>query len=121
MNTCTKQTVIEKISTQNNQTPSQAKYFSEEYLNKEFDIFLDLASNNYLDQPYGKFLNFPIGASWPTHGNNGLFETSTMMGEMQIDNDAYNSYAKILVANQEVKRKLLEGFNFSLKQKKFMQ
>jgi hypothetical protein len=78
----------------------QAKYFSEDYLNKEFDIFLNLVSNSYLDKLYGDILNFNSGGTWSTHGQSGLFETSTRIDKMQIDNVAYNSEMKILVANE---------------------
>lgn len=39
----------------------RAKYFSEDYLNKEFDIFWGLVSDAYLDQYYGQFFDIKPG------------------------------------------------------------
>lgn len=76
------------------------RFFSEEYLNKEFDIFLGLSSDEYLDFLYGRFLDFPTGGQWATHGNSGLFENSTLLHKMQMDNLAYNENRGILIANE---------------------
>ncbi len=76
------------------------KYFSEDYLNKEFDIFLNLCSDNYLDYIYSKFTNFNSGGRWSTHGNSGLFSCSTDISEMQMDNLAYNITENMLIANE---------------------
>ncbi|MEN6669939.1 hypothetical protein AAJP47_06140 [Psychrobacter sp. B38] len=78
----------------------RVKFFSEDYLNKEFDIFLSLCSDNYLDQLYGQFITFVQGGSWSTHGNSGIFEFSTELKVMYMDNLAYNHQANILVANE---------------------
>ncbi len=76
------------------------KYFSEDYLNKEFDIFMNLASDDYLDDLYKNYLDFELGGEWVTHGNGGMFEYSTMIKEMAMDNLAYNDQRQVLVANE---------------------
>lgn len=78
----------------------RVKYFSEDYLNKEFDIFLSLVSDTYLDQFYKQYIEFQSGHSWSTHGNSGLFEYSTELTAMYMDNLAYNAKSNILVANE---------------------
>ena len=78
----------------------RVRFFSEDYLNKEFDIFLSLCSDDYLDQFYGQFMTFEQGGSWSTHGNSGMFEFSTELKAMYMDNLAYNHQANILVANE---------------------
>lgn len=75
-------------------------FFSEDYLNKEFDIFLSLCSDVYLDLFYRQFMDFEQGGSWSTHGNSCLFEYSTELKSMAMDNLAYNHHANILVANE---------------------
>ena len=76
------------------------KFFSEDYLNKEFDIFLGLANDDYLDSLYGRYLDFQSGGRWTTHGNGGLFEYSTGIDQMFMDNLAYNHDMRLLVANE---------------------
>lgn len=78
----------------------RVKFFSEEYLNKEFDVFLSLCSDNYLDQFYGQFMSFDQSGSWSTHGNSGIFEASTELKAMYMDNLAYNHQSNVLVANE---------------------
>lgn len=78
----------------------RAKYFSEDYLNKEFDIFWSLASDTYLDTFYGSFFDFETGGRWYCHGNSGLFANSTGIESMQMDNLSYNPESKLLVANE---------------------
>lgn len=78
----------------------RAKFFSEDYLNKEFDIFWGLASDTYLDQFYGRFFSFSKGGRWFCHGNSGLFSNSTRITDMQMDNLSYNPDQKLLVANE---------------------
>ena len=75
-------------------------FFSEDYLNKEFDIFLSLCSDVYLDLFYQQFIVFEPNKSWSTHGNSGLFETSIELKAMYMDNLAYNHQANLLVANE---------------------
>lgn len=78
----------------------RVKYFSEDYLNKEFDIFLSLSSDLYLDKFYKQYIDFEPNHAWSTHGNSGLFEYSTELTAMFMDNLAYNQDSNILVANE---------------------
>jgi len=78
----------------------RAKFFSEDYLNKEFDIFRALVSDRYLDAFYRQFTQIVGNGSWFTHGNSGIFGYSTGIDEMQMDNLSYNPTEAILVANE---------------------
>ena len=78
----------------------RAKYFSEDYLNKEFDIFWILVSDRYLDAFYRQFTHIKGGGRWSTHGNSGLFYYSTGITKMQMDNLSYNETEALLVANE---------------------
>jgi len=78
----------------------RVRYFSEDYLNKEFDIFLSLSSDKYLDKFYKQFVSFDECNTWSTHGNSGLFEYSTKLTAMFMDNLAYNQKSNWLVANE---------------------
>ncbi len=77
----------------------RAKFFSEDFLNKEFDVFMALASDQYLNQFYGRFASIQTGGSWATHGQSQRYEQSTLI-PMQMDNLAYNRSEGILVANE---------------------
>ncbi|MBF0657207.1 hypothetical protein IPZ60_00455 [Psychrobacter sp. NG25] len=105
----TKMTESEQLETYSTQTMGicnvreavrRVKFFSEDYLNKEFDIFLSLCSDVYLDLFYQQFINFEPSGSWSTHGNSGMFENSTELKAMYMDNLAYNNQANVLVANE---------------------
>ncbi|WP_413518873.1 hypothetical protein [Psychrobacter glacincola] len=78
----------------------RVKFFSEDYLNKEFDIFLNLCSDSYLNLLYAQFINFDQSGSWSTHGNSGIFEYSTELNAMFMDNLSYNHEANVMVANE---------------------
>lgn len=78
----------------------RARFFSENYLNKEFDIFWGLVSDAYLDSFYSRLFPLPAGGRWFSHGNSGLFASSTQISDMQMDNLSYNHDMKILVANE---------------------
>lgn len=78
----------------------RVKFFSEDYLNKEFDIFWTLVSDKYLDSYYSQFTTIKGDGRWFTHGNSGLFACSTDISEMQMDNLAYNPTEGLLVANE---------------------
>lgn len=78
----------------------RVKFFSEDYLNNEFDIFINLCSDVYLDAFYQQFIDFNSGCSWSTHGNSGLFSYSAEIDAMYMDNLAYNHNSKVLVANE---------------------
>jgi len=62
-----------------NEALRRSKFFSEDYLNKEFDVFLSLCSNSYLDKLYFEVMGdlddikeFKLGQNWTTHGNGGI-------------------------------------------------
>ena len=78
----------------------RVKFFSENYLNKEFDIFWSLASDSYLDAFYSQFTKIVGGGSWFCRGNGGVFKKSTGLSEMQMDNLSYNPTEDLLVANE---------------------
>jgi hypothetical protein len=78
----------------------RAKFFSEDYLNKEFDIFWTLASDKYLDSFYGQFTRIKGGGQWSAHGNSGLFQANTGILEMQMDTLSYNETEALLIANE---------------------
>jgi hypothetical protein len=81
------------------------RYFSEDYLNKEFDIFFNLVSDTYLNTFYSKIFSLKNG-EWSTHGNGKSFKEFTLSVDskfaniLQMDNLAYNEKAKILIANE---------------------
>ncbi len=83
-----------------NEALRRKKYFSEDYLNKEFDIFLNLCSDDYLNFLYSRFVDLQGIGSWSTHGNSGIFNCSVGIWQMQMDNLAYNSEKNILIANE---------------------
>ncbi len=80
----------------------RAKYHSEDYLNKEFDLFWSLASSCYLDRFYQQFKSFGVkgGGTWRCYGNGGMFKRSVGMRGMQMDNLSYNARENVLVANE---------------------
>jgi len=78
----------------------RAKYFSEDYLNKEFDIFMALVSDRYLDTFYSQFLMLSGGGEWFTHGNSGIWADSVQLAAMQMDNVSYSPSEKLLVASE---------------------
>jgi hypothetical protein len=57
-------------------------------------------SDQYLDEFYGQFTNINGGGRWSTHGNSGLFQCSTNITGMQMDNLSYNESEALLVANE---------------------
>jgi hypothetical protein len=75
-------------------------FFSEAYLNEEFDVFWTLVSNKYLDAFYRQFTHVTGGGQWSTHGDSGLFQASTGIRNMEIDNLSYNETEALLVANE---------------------
>ena len=80
------------------------RYFSEDILNKEFDIFINLISDEYLNTLYKKIFKLKRG-NWNTFGNGMSFHEITkdikkLANDMQMDNLAYDTKNKILVANE---------------------
>lgn len=82
----------------------RVKFFSEDYLNKEFDIFWGLVSDDYLDAYYQTVLQGSVsitpGGRWYSHGNSGLFAYSTGIKAMQMDNLSYSPDNNLLIANE---------------------
>jgi len=77
------------------------RFFSEDFLNAEFNIFLSLCSDNYLNKLYKNYIDFGDNGEWSTHGNSGIFQHSSgINNKMQMDNLAYNKIENILVANE---------------------
>ncbi len=86
-------------------TPREAlrrnRFFSEDYLNAEFNIFLSLCSDHYLNSFYRQFIDLNIKGDWSTHGNSNTFQHAVGLDDKtQMDNLAYNESEKILVANE---------------------
>jgi hypothetical protein len=85
-------------------TPREAlrrlKFFSEDYLNKEFDIFMSLASDAYINALYARYTKHSFTGPWSTHGNGGIFATSTGLRKMQMDNIAYSEQDRVLVSHE---------------------
>ncbi|MGI9250543.1 MAG: hypothetical protein ACR2PR_05040 [Pseudohongiellaceae bacterium] len=84
----------------------RAKFFSEKYLNKEFDIFISLSSDRYIDDLYSQTfedtdVDIMGGGHWFAHGDGGLFWNSTKTdGNLAIDNVCYSEHESLLVANE---------------------
>lgn len=80
----------------------RAKYHSEEFLNKEFDLFWSLASSHYLDHFYQQFDHLRVngGGRWLCFGNGGMFKRSVGLAKMQMDSLSFNSQEKLLIANE---------------------
>lgn len=76
------------------------KYFSEDFVNKEFDIFMSLSSDNYLDYFYKNIITLKEKGQWVTHGNGSMYSNSVDIDGMQMDNLAYNTNEEILIANE---------------------
>ena len=76
------------------------QYFIEDYVNKEFDVFMSLSSDNYLDYFYKNIFTLKEKGQWVTHGNGSMFSNSVNIDGMQMDNLAYNINEEILVANE---------------------
>lgn len=77
------------------------RFFSEDFLNAEFNIFLSLCSDNYLNKLYENYIDLNNNGNWSTHGNGNMFQHSSgINNKMQMDNLAYNGTENILVANE---------------------
>src|SRR5438445_8740719 len=48
-------------------------FFSEGYLNEEFDICWVLVSDKYREAFYRQFMHIRRGCNWATHGDSGIF------------------------------------------------
>jgi hypothetical protein len=74
------------------------RYFDEEYLNKEFDIFMALLPDQTLTQYINQFFDLPEGNGWSVFGNTNDIEQSTGIKYMVFDTLAYSHETKTLVA-----------------------
>ena len=74
------------------------RYFDEEYLNKEFDIFMALLPDQTLTQYMNQFFDLPEGNGWSVFGNTNDIEQSTGIKYMVFDTLAYSHETKTLVA-----------------------
>ena len=71
---------------------------TEDYLNKEFDIFLSLMPDGALNEYLSTFFQGIANGTWQVHGNSNDFEYSTGMRFMQMDTLAYSAATNTLVA-----------------------
>ena len=78
----------------------RARFFSEDYINKEFDLFMYLASSSFLDYVYSKYFQIKAGECWYYQGNSGMFAVNTNTGYMQMDGLSYNEKAKVIIGNE---------------------
>lgn len=80
----------------------RVKYHSEDFLNKEFDVFMSLASDVFVTEMYRHFLDIPSVVSWYYHGNGGHFYRSANIdpNKAQIDGITYSPESQIVVANE---------------------
>ena len=80
----------------------RAKYHSEDFLNKEFDVFWSLVSDHYLDTFYLQFYKFDAGGEWASHGNGGIFYRSFNLdpNKAQLDSVSYNKKENIFIGNE---------------------
>ena len=83
-----------------NEALRRARFHSEEYLNVEFDVFLSLAPDSYLDQLYSRHFSFDPGNKWTTRGDAGQFGNGSDTGDMHMDNLAYNQDSKMFIGNE---------------------
>lgn len=74
------------------------RYFDEEYLNKEFDIFMALLPDQTLTQYLNQFFDLPERNRWSVFGNTNDIEQSTGIKYMVFDTLAYSHETKTLVA-----------------------
>jgi hypothetical protein len=91
----------DRLILSSNEAFRRARFQSEDYLNKEFDIFLSLVPKRYLDCLYSEhFPGFELGNDWVTRGNSGQFGNGSGSGSMQMDNIAYNRDSQMFVGNE---------------------
>jgi hypothetical protein len=74
------------------------RYFSEEYLNKEFDIFMSLLPNLIISNYLSKFFSIDPNSVWNIIGSSNDFEQSTGISFMYMDTLAYSHATKTLIA-----------------------
>ena len=74
------------------------RYFSEEFLNKEFDILLSLLPNSILTNYFATFFPISKECEWSVFGSSNDFEQSTEISFMYMDTLAYCHKTSTLVA-----------------------
>ena len=74
------------------------RLFSEEFLNKEFDVFMSLLPNITLTQYLRSHFNLSPESQWTITGSSNDFEESTGMQFMYMDTLAYAHNTSTLVA-----------------------
>jgi hypothetical protein len=74
------------------------RYFSEDYLNREFDLFLSLLPDTVLDGYFSSLFSLRPGGSWNVLANSPEFEVSREESFMQPDTLAYNATHGVLIA-----------------------
>lgn len=78
----------------------RARFFSEDYLNREFDVFISLVPDQYLNEFYGQLFPMTEVGTWRSHGNTTQLMENVRQHSMQFDSLAYNREARRLVANE---------------------
>ena len=74
------------------------RYFSEEFLNKEFDILLSLLPNKYLNNYFLNYFDIPKTNDWNIIGSSNDYEQATGIKFMYMDTLAYSHISKTLIA-----------------------
>ncbi|MCB9639709.1 MAG: hypothetical protein H6727_12520 [Myxococcales bacterium] len=74
------------------------RYFSEDFLNKEFDIFFALLPAELIHAYLSQFFQVPTGGHWNVFGNSNDLEYSLDIQFMQIDTLAYHPQERVLAA-----------------------
>lgn len=88
-----KETLISPIEAQR-----RLRYFSEEFLNKEFDIFLSLLPNRVLTDYFSNYFSVADECQWTVIGSSNDFEQSTEISFMYMDTLAYCHKTSTLIA-----------------------
>jgi hypothetical protein len=76
----------------------RVRFFSEEFLNKEFDVFMSLLPNIELTNYLNSHFNLQPDSQWTIAGSSNDFEASTGMKFMYMDTLAYSHHTSTLIA-----------------------
>jgi hypothetical protein len=74
------------------------RFFSEEFLNKEFDVFMSLLPNGLLTNYFNSHFTVQQESEWTVVGSSNDFEASTGMKFMYMDTLAYSHNTSTLIA-----------------------
>jgi hypothetical protein len=74
---------------------------TEDYLNKEFDIFVSLLPDRALNDYFSSHFHMISDGAWQVYGNSNDFEYSTGIRFMQMDTLAYSADSNTLVALEQ--------------------